>query len=210
MEGFTLKWLRKGFKIMQISLMIISSIAILNSFLILFQANFDLSPLFIIGYILLFTSIILLNLEINYIKENKYFILTSPLILIFLILPFIVNNIFININETFIRVFVISTFIFFVIFYISFFFLFKSFLDKKEIRILTQVTLLCLFSSLIIFLLNFYILNLFLSLENINMFYVTKLAQAYSYLYYSFILTYVYIINFINEEIEKKSKWMII
>jgi hypothetical protein len=49
-------------------------------------------------------------------------------------------------------------------------------------------------------------LDLFLSIENINKAYVIRLIQGYSYLYYSFTFPYVYLINFIYEGIVKLEK----
>jgi len=204
MEIISLKWLRRGFKLMQYSLIIISIFAIVNSFLILFQA-LDFGLLFILGYILLFLSIILMLIDSQYI-ESFSFIISIPLILIFLILPFILNFILINLNINLIKSINILIFFFFVILYISFFFLYKSFLRNKDLRILGYVTLFCLVSSLIIFSISFYTLDLFLSLENINKAYVIRLIQGYSYLYYSFTFPYVYLINFIYEEIVKLEK----
>ncbi|MDT7865222.1 MAG: hypothetical protein RQ922_05020, partial [Thermoproteota archaeon] len=132
--------------------------------------------------------------------------ISIPLILIFLILPFILNFILINLNINLIKSINILIFFFFVILYISFFFLYKSFLRNKDLRILGYVTLFCLVSSLIIFSISFYTLDLFLSLENINKAYVIRLIQGYSYLYYSFTFPYVYLINFIYEEIVKLEK----
>ncbi|MDT7886999.1 MAG: hypothetical protein RQ968_06465, partial [Thermoproteota archaeon] len=132
--------------------------------------------------------------------------ISIPLILIFLILPFILNFVLINININLIKNINILIFFFFIILYISFFFLYKSFLRNKDLKILEYVTLFCLISSSIIFSISLYTLDLFLSLENINKIYVARLIQGYSYLYYSFTFPYVYLINFIYEEIVKLEK----
>jgi len=204
METITLKWLKRGFKLMQYSLIIISIFAIVNSFLILFQA-LDFGLLFIIGYILLFLSIILILIDSQYI-ESFSFIISIPLILIFLFLPFILNFVLINVNINLIKNINILIFFFFIILYISFFFLYKSFLRNKDLKILGYVTLFCLISSSIIFSISLYTLDLFLSIENINKAYVARLMQGYLYLYYSFTLPFVYLINFIYEGIVKLEK----